>query len=108
MEIAHDAADQVNAEAADAVRVGRRRAGRIEGPAAVAELHPDAAAVRFQPDPDRLLHPLAPPVPHGVGEQLFQRQVQIILDFGAERTLAAEALQFLRQARQFVQAAVQF
>jgi hypothetical protein len=68
-------------------------------------MHPVAGGL--QPDLHCLLHPFTTPVPYSVGEQLFQRQVEVVLDFGAERTLQAEAFQFLRQARQFVQAAVQ-
>ena len=112
LQTAHGAAYQVKPKAARGPvgegrrQVGHSRGGGIELLAPVGELGLDETLQPVEADPNGIFHPFASAVPQGIGEQFFQSQVQIELDFASQRVLLAEPGNLIGKTLEFVQVAV--
>lgn len=82
LDVARHLLHEVDAEADGAalierrLEIGRRGIGGVERPATVGILHQEFAAFDAQPDGHSRRHALASAVAQGVGEQLFEHEVQ--------------------------------
>ena len=108
--VSHDLAHQVNTQSTGLPvgqrggQVGRGRGQRVEGRAAVGEIHCDP--IRLEGELE--LHRRTSAMLDGVGEQLFQYQIEVELHVVREVLPAAEACNLRSDARQFPDVAVEY
>jgi hypothetical protein len=112
LDIAHDLAHEVNAEAAGPALFQRRGdidgwvPCGIEGLSTVAEFHFDVAGPA-QPHARRLVYSFATAVPNGIHKQLFQHQIEIKGDVFVQGMGGAKAADLAGQAIELAQISVQ-
>ncbi|HEV3201619.1 MAG TPA: hypothetical protein VGZ73_27155 [Bryobacteraceae bacterium] len=113
LQVPHDLPHKMNSEPTIAplfqpgFEIGRGSAQRVEGPAAIGIFNVDDAIVKSQSNVHGILHSCAAPMPHRIGEQLFDREVQVEFHVIAERMFTAESSYFGCQAPEFSHAPVE-